>query len=54
MSDADPIDSPEPKAEPTTRPEIRRPPLLFGQTQPLLERLEQLLGGPLISYWVSP
>lgn len=54
MSDADPIDSPEPKSEPATRPEIRRPPLLFGQTQPLLERLEQLLGGPLISYWVSP
>ncbi len=39
---------------PLPRPEIRRPPVLFGSTQPLVERLEQLLGGPLLTYWVSP
>jgi hypothetical protein len=44
-------DEPKPDAP---RPEIRRPPVLFGQTQPLIERLERLLGGPLVTYWVSP
>lgn len=43
-------DEPKPDAP---RPEIRRPPVLFGQTQPLVERLERLLGGPLVTYWVS-
>ncbi|HVI03709.1 MAG TPA: hypothetical protein VM869_33685 [Enhygromyxa sp.] len=33
--------------------EIRRPPVLFARTQPIVERLEAALGGPFISYWVS-
>ena len=32
---------------------IRRPPVLFARTAPLVERLEQLLGGAFISYWMS-
>ena len=39
-------------AAPTTI-EIRRPPVLFARTQPIVERLEAALGGPFISYWVS-
>ncbi|MFV8750570.1 SDH family Clp fold serine proteinase [Nannocystaceae bacterium ST9] len=54
MSEADGVDPREPKPESATRPEIRRPPVLFEQTQPLLDRLERLLGGPLVTYWVSP
>lgn len=33
--------------------EIRRPPVLFAETQPLIERLEQQLGGPFVGYWCS-
>jgi hypothetical protein len=44
----------EAKSEADPKPEIRRPPVLFDQTQPLLDRLERLLGGPLVTYWVSP
>lgn len=32
---------------------IRRPPVLFAQTAPLIERLEQALGGAFVSYWIS-
>lgn len=39
-------------ASPTTI-EIRRPPVLFARTQPIVERLEAALGGPFVSYWVS-
>jgi hypothetical protein len=31
-----------------------RPPILFDRTQPLIQRIERELGGPLISYWISP
>jgi hypothetical protein len=44
----------ETKSDGEARPEIRRPPVLFDQTQPLLDRLERLLGGPLVTYWLSP
>ena len=50
---------PEPKPAQTeaiseeARKAIRRPPVLYAQTAPLVERLEQVLGGPFISYWVS-
>ena len=44
--DEEASDSPE-------RPPIRRPPVLVAQTAPLIERLEQALGGPFVSYWVS-
>lgn len=33
--------------------EIRRPPVLFARTQPIIERLQAALGGPFVSYWVS-
>jgi hypothetical protein len=34
--------------------EIRRPPVLFEQTSPLVEQLERELGGVFVSYWNSP
>jgi hypothetical protein len=34
--------------------EIRRPPILFDRTGPLIDRLEQALGGAFVSYWCSP
>jgi hypothetical protein len=34
--------------------EIRRPPVLFDQTAPLVEELERELGGVFVSYWNSP
>ncbi|KIG16775.1 hypothetical protein DB30_04119 [Enhygromyxa salina] len=34
--------------------EIRRPPILFNRTAPLIARLEQALGGAFVSYWCSP
>jgi hypothetical protein len=34
--------------------ELRRPPVLFGLTSPLVEQLEQTLGGVFVSYWNSP
>jgi hypothetical protein len=54
MSETDRLEPRESKPEVGPRPEIRRPPVLFEQTQPLLDRLERLLGGPLVTYWVSP
>lgn len=36
------------------RPEVRRPPVLFSSTQPVIDRLESLLGGTLVSYWCTP
>lgn len=54
MSETDSMEPPEPNPDAGPRPEIRRPPVLFEQTQPLLDRLERLLGGPLVTYWVSP
>ena len=49
-TDADVDGEAKPSSE---RPPIRRPPLLFGQTAPLIDRLERALGGPFVSYWIS-
>jgi hypothetical protein len=60
MSESDPDgkrEAPESGAEseqPARTIEIRRPPVLFEQTRPLVERLEQVLGGAFVSYWNSP
>ncbi|NVB37332.1 hypothetical protein G6O69_05780 [Pseudenhygromyxa sp. WMMC2535] len=35
------------------RPQIRRPPVLFSRTQPIIARLEQVLGGTFVAYWCS-
>ena len=35
-------------------PKIRQPPVLFGKTQAALNRVGDLLGGPMISYWNNP
>lgn len=53
MSDGKPED--ESSAAPTSfhGREIRRPPVLFADTQPIIERLEQVLDGCFVSYWVS-
>jgi len=32
---------------------IRRPPVLFARTQPIIARIEAALGGSFVSYWVS-
>lgn len=40
-------------AEAKAKVEIRRPPVLFARTQPIIERLEAALGGPFLSYWLS-
>lgn len=47
---------PKREASPSAAPdiEIRRPPILFDRTAPLIERLEQALGGVFVSYWCSP
>lgn len=34
-------------------PVLKRPPILFERTQPVIERLEARLGEPLITYWNS-
>ncbi|EDM73891.1 hypothetical protein PPSIR1_00762 [Plesiocystis pacifica SIR-1] len=57
MPDETPPPAPtEPQAAETpsapTKP-IRRPPVLFAQTQPLIERLERALDGTVVSYWCS-
>jgi hypothetical protein len=55
MSEADVDSKPDAPAavELPTTIEIRRPPVLFDRTQPIIARLEAALGGPFISYWVS-
>jgi hypothetical protein len=53
-------DSPEPATRgrddkpPERTVEIRRPPVLFEQTAPLVEQLERELDGVFVSYWNSP
>ncbi len=42
-----------PEAAASERPEVRRPPVLFSSTQPVIERLEQVLEGTFVSYWAS-
>jgi hypothetical protein len=55
---ADITEPPEPGARgdklPERTVEIRRPPVLFELTSPLVEQLEQTLGGVFVSYWNSP
>lgn len=38
---------------PAPQEEVNQPPILFQQTQAVIRKLEQLLGGPLIAYWNS-
>lgn len=52
MSEAE-VDTKLEELTSATTLEIRRPPVLFARTQPIIERLEAALGGPFISYWVS-
>jgi hypothetical protein len=33
---------------------IKKPPVLFEKTQPLLRKVEELLQVPLLTYWNSP
>jgi hypothetical protein len=40
-------------SESVPKPEIRRPPVLFSRTQPLVRRIEERLGGRLLTYWCS-
>jgi len=37
-----------------TQPKIKQPPVLFAKTQTALQRISELLGGPVISYWNNP
>jgi hypothetical protein len=46
-----PITTPDKLPERTI--EIRRPPVLFERTSPMIEQLEQALGGVFVSYWNS-
>jgi hypothetical protein len=34
--------------------EVKKPPVLFDQTQKIIAKLEELLDGPLLTYWNSP
>lgn len=45
--------APTPAPAPKNDKEIRRPPVLYARTAPLIQQLEQKLGGAFISYWVS-
>ena len=38
---------------PVLRPAAAKPPVLIERTQPVLEKLSQSLGEPVISYWNS-
>lgn len=38
----------------TKQPKIKRPPVLFKETQRLLTRIEKALGMPVLAYWNSP
>ena len=40
-------------AQAKRRPKIQKPPILFEQSQKLIARIEQKLGGPLLAYWSS-
>lgn len=37
-----------------TAPKIKQPPVLFSKTQAVIEKVVDLLGGPLITYWNNP
>jgi hypothetical protein len=40
--------------EPSPKPKVKQPPVLFAKTQAVIERASSLLGGPLITYWNNP
>ena len=37
-----------------SKPKIKQPPVLFARTQAVIEQVEAILGGPLITYWNNP
>ncbi|WP_425400909.1 SDH family Clp fold serine proteinase [Aeoliella sp.] len=41
-------------SEENSSPTIKQPPVLFRETQALLERVESLLGGKMVTYWNNP
>lgn len=43
----------EPTAPDDPRPALKKPPVLFEQTQQMIGRIEQRLGAPLLVYWNS-
>jgi hypothetical protein len=40
--------------QPVEAPKIKQPPVLFEQTQVLIEQVAAYLGGPIVTYWNSP
>ena len=40
--------------QPAEAPKIKQPPVLFDQTQVLIEQVAAYLGGPIVTYWNSP
>lgn len=42
------------QSDPTPKPKVKQPPVLFAKTQAVIERATALLGGPLITYWNNP
>lgn len=40
--------------EPSDKPKIKQPPVLFARTQAVIQQVSHLLGGPLITYWNNP
>lgn len=43
----------KPRPVPPTPPQPKVPPVLFARTQPILSRVQELIGMPLVSYWNS-
>lgn len=54
MDDANPSPLPSPLPEPKSRVVIKKPPLVWTETQDLLSRIEKKLGGKVVSYYVGP
>lgn len=42
------------QTEPSAKPKIKQPPVLFAKTQAVIAQAASLLGGPLITYWNNP
>ncbi|CAG0928916.1 hypothetical protein PLCT1_00858 [Planctomycetaceae bacterium] len=40
--------------QPVEAPKVKQPPVLFDQTQILIEQVAASLGGPIVTYWNSP
>jgi Serine dehydrogenase proteinase len=53
MADTFPVNMTNDIENPPKR-EVKKPPVLFDQTQKIIARLEELLDGPLLTYWNSP